>query len=190
MKTLVVSGTADISVGGPSNTIPGAFVTIYSGEKYRLEIKNPFRPFSQTFDGENTHSSMGGSFSLPPLNRLGIPLLQKLEEKGFVVAALTDDKKKKKGFRVTSPEGYFTDFFIDEKTGQVKSYSAQYLIGDQTVTTAVDIDKFREVDGVLIPEKYAQRFELGQITAYGDFKAKEILVNSKVDDGVFAMPKP
>lgn len=189
MKSLVVRGVADISAGGPSSTLQGAFATVISGEKYRIEIQNPFRPFSQTFDGQNTYSSLGGNFSLPPINRLGLPLLQKIEEQGFTVSALGEDKKKKKGFRITSPEEYYTDFFIDEKTGQIKSYEAQYFINNQMVTTSVEIDKLREVEGVLIPEKYAQRFELGQITAYVEFKAKEILVNSKIEDDVFTMPK-
>jgi hypothetical protein len=54
------------------------------------------------------------------------------------------------------------------------------------VTTSVEVDKLRVVDGITIPEKYAQRFNTEQITIYADFKAKEILVNSAVDDEVFA----
>jgi len=45
------------------------------------------------------------------------------------------------------------------------------------------------VEGVKIPEKYAQRFDMGQFTVYADFKAKEILVNSKVADDVFLISK-
>jgi hypothetical protein len=56
------------------------------------------------------------------------------------------------------------------------------------VTTAVALDKFREIEGVSVPENYSQRFDLGQLTLYANFKAKEILVNSAVADDVFAMP--
>ncbi len=35
MKTLVVRGTVDVS-GSPTQSFPGTFAIIYSGEKYRL----------------------------------------------------------------------------------------------------------------------------------------------------------
>jgi len=187
MKTLVVRGTADVS-GSPSTTFPATFAMILAGDKYRLEISNPFQPFKQIYDGQETFSSING-FSLPPINRLGLPLLPKIEEKDFTVSALPEKTKKKLGFRITSPEGYYTDFFVDEKTGQVKSYEASYEIGSRTITTAVEIDKLREVEGVKVPERYAQRFETGSLTIYSDFKAKEILVNSTVADDVFVMGK-
>lgn len=184
MKTLIVRGTADVS-GSPTQVIPATFAMILAGEKYRLEITNPFTPFKQVYDGENTYSSVP-NFTLPPINRLGLPLLQRMDEKGYTVAALPD-KSKKIGFRITSPEGYYTDFFLDEKTAQVKSYQSSYSYGERTITTAVEIDKVRNVDGILIPERYAQRFELGSITMYSDFKAREILVNNEVSDDVFTM---
>ena len=99
---------------------------------------------------------------------------------GFIVVPLRDKLKSKKGFRVTSPEGYYTDFIVDDKTNLVKSYESSYSINGRDVTTSVEIDKTRNVDGVFIPEKYAQRFDLGALTVYSEFKAKEILVNSKV----------
>jgi len=187
MKTLVVRGTADVS-GSPSTTFPATFAMIYSGDKYRLEINNPVTPFKQIYDGQQTVSSVAG-FSLPPINRLGLPLLPKIEEKDFTVSALPDAKKKKSGFRITSPEGYYTDFFVDDKTGQIKSYEASYEFNGRTITTSVEIDKVREVDGVKVPERYAQRFEAGNFTVYSDFKAKEILVNSTVADDVFVIDK-
>ena len=184
MKTLVVRGTADVS-GSPSTTFPATFAMIYSGDKYRLEISNPVTPFKQIYDGQQTVSSVAG-FSLPPINRLGLPLLPKIEDKDFTVSTLPDAKKKRSGFRITSPEGYYTDFFVDEKTGQVKSYEASYELNGRTITTAVEIDKFREVEGVKVPERYSQRFETQGLTIYANFKAKEILVNSTVADDVFS----
>ena len=187
MKTLVVIGTADVS-GSPSMTFPAPFVMTYSGDKYRLEISTPFVQFKQIFDGQQTYSS-AGEVSLPPINRLGLPLLPRIEEKDFTVSALPETKKKKTGFRITSPEGFYTDFFVDEKTGEVKGYEASYEVKDKTVTTAVEIDKLREVEGVKVPEKYAQRFETANLTVYANFKAKDILVNSSVADDVFVMGK-
>ncbi|MGI9035888.1 MAG: hypothetical protein ACR2GD_07600 [Pyrinomonadaceae bacterium] len=187
MKTLVVRGTSDFTIS-PTITIPAGFAFVFSGERYRVDISNPFQPLKQIFDGEQTYSSING-FSLPPLNRLGLPLLQKLGMEGFIVSALPEKFKNKKGFRITSPEGYYTDFLIDEKTGQVKSYESSYQTNGREVTTSVEIDKTRNVDGIIIPEHYAQRFDLGNLTAYADFKAKEILVNSQISDDVFAIPK-
>lgn len=185
MKTLVVTGTADVS-GSPSMTFPAPFVMTYAGDKYRLEMSTPFMQFKQIYDGQQTYSS-AGDVTLPPINRLGLPLLPKIEEKDFTVSALPEAKKKKAGFRITSPEGFYTDFFIDEKTGLVKSYEASYEVGGRTITTAVEIDKLREVEGVKVPEKYSQRFETNGLTVYANFKAKDILVNSTVGDDVFVM---
>ena len=186
MKTLIVRGSADVS-GSPSQTFPATFVTIYSGDKYRFELTNPFQPFKQIYDGEQTVSSVP-NFTLPPINRLGLPLLQKLDQKYYVVTGLADAKKKN-GFRITSPEGYYTDFLVDEKTFEVKSYMSSYTFNDRTVTTSVDIDKLRDVDGVKLPEKYSQRFDLGFATIYSNFKAKDILVNNEVLDDVFSLDK-
>lgn len=185
MKTLIIRGTADVS-GTPSQVIPATFAFVFSGEKYRVDIVNPLQSLKQIYDGEQTYSSING-FSLPPLNRMGLQLLQKIEQSGFVVSPLPEKLKQKKGFRVTSPEGYYTDFLIDEKTGQIKSFQSSYDVNGNTVSTSVDIDKVRNVDGVLIPENYAQRFDLGRMTIYSNFKAKEILVNSEVRDDVFVM---
>jgi len=49
------------------------------------------------------------------------------------------------------------------------------------------IDKLRVVDGVSVPEAYAQRFDTEQITVYADFKTKDILVNTEVADDVFSL---
>ena len=124
-----------------------------------------------------------------PLDKIGMELLRKIGDKEYAVTALPDKWKKKKGFRVTSPEGFYTDFIVDEKTNQVKEYESSYEVNGDTLTTSVAVDKYREVDGVFINEKFSQRMELSQGTFYANFKAKDILVNSAIDDDVFAMPK-
>lgn len=187
MKTLIVNGSADVTASVFSQTLPATFVTIFSGDKYRIEINSPLTPFKQVYDGQETSSTIKGNFTLPPLTNLGFPLLAKSGKANFVISALPDDKKSKKGFRVTSPEGFFTDFYVDGKTGQIKSYEASYDIGGRTVTTSVEIDKYRTVDGIILPERYAQRFDTEQMTVYADFKAKEISVNKDVADTVFSL---
>lgn len=185
MKTLVLRGSAEVS-GSPSQVFPAGFIMVFAGERYYLEITNPFQPLKQVFDGTGVSSSLPG-FQLPPVNRLGLPMLQKAETTGYRISALPEKSRKKKGFRVAAPDGYICDFFIDEKTGAIKAYEAEFDLNGRIVTTSVDIDGVREVEGVRVPDKYSQRFELGSITVYANFKAKEVLVNSAVEDSVFVI---
>ncbi len=187
MKSLTIIGSVDVTPSTFQQKIPATFVTIFAGDKYRFELNNPFQPIKQIFDGEQTFSNVQGGFNLPPVNRLGFPVIQKIGDKDFIISALPNDKEYKKGFRITSPEGYYTDFILDKKTGQVKSYNSSYIINGNNVTTSVEIDKMKTVDGIVIPERYAQRFDLGQLTVYADFKAKEIVVNKEIADDIFTM---
>jgi hypothetical protein len=186
VKTLVIKGTVDVTVSTFPQVMPGTFASIIAGEKYRIEI-NSVQSIKQIFDGRDTYSSIQG-FYLPPVTRVGFPVLGRIGDKGYTVSALADGGKKKKGFKLTSPEGYATDFYVDEKTNLLKGYEASYDIGGRIVTTSAEIDKYKIVDGITIPEKYVQRFDLGQMTAYSDFKAKEVLINGEVQDAYFAMP--
>lgn len=188
LKTIIIKGTVDITSSAIPQVIPATFASIISGEKYRLEINNPFQPMKQIYDGRDTFSSVQG-FSFPPVTRIGFPVLSRIGDTGYTVTALPDTAKKKKGFRLTSPEGYVTDFYVDEKTNLLKGFDSSYDVGGRTVTTSSEIDKYKTIDGVVIPEKYVQRFDLGQMTAYSDFKAKEIVLNGEVPDDYFAMPK-
>ena len=188
LKTLVVRGSVDVTSSAFNQAIAGGFSAVISGSKYILDIQTPFQSLKQVFDGENTVSSIPG-ITLPPVTSLGFPMLPHLGDKGFVVSALPEGKKKQKGFRLTAPDGFYTDFFVDERTNLIKGYESAYEIGSRKFTTAIEIDKNRVVDGLTIPEKYAQRFDLGGMTAYSSFKAKEILVNAPIDDAVFAAGK-
>ncbi len=186
MRSMVIKGSVDVTTSAIAQAIPATFIIIHAGEKYRIEIANPFQPFKQVYDGTQTISSIQGGFTLPPINRLGLPMLQQIGKQGFIVTSLPDTKRKRTGFRMTSPEGYFTDFYLDEKNHQIKSFDSNYTIGNRTVSTSVEINKSRIVEGVLIPERYAQRFDTEQMTVYANFKARDILVNSAVEDAVFS----
>jgi hypothetical protein len=180
VKTMVIKGSVDVTSPAIPQAIPGGFSMAFAGDKYRVEIATVAQSFKQSFDGEQTHTSIQLGYSLPPMNRLGLPLLQRLGDEGFVVSPLPAGSRKKLGFRITAPDGFFTDFFVDEKSKQIKSYESMYEFSGRSFTTAVDIGKYREVDGVFIPEKYSQRFDLGQIVVYGDFKAKAASIPSVI----------
>ncbi len=186
MKTLVIRGSADLTASASAQAIPATFSIAISGEKYLIEIQNPFQPLKQVFDGKETHSTITG-FSLPPMTSLGFPLLPRVGDAGYAITALPETVKKKKGFRLTTPEGFYTDFYVDEKTSQVNGYESSYEIRGRLVTTSVEIDKYKIIDGIIVPERYAQRFDLGQMTAYANFKAKEILINTEIADAVFSL---
>jgi hypothetical protein len=188
MKTLIMRGSVDVTVSAFNQAIAGGFVMVISGEKYRIEISNPVQPLKQVHDGVVTSSTIQNGFNLPPVNRLGLPMLARLGDAGFAVTPLADGKKSS-GFRITAPDGWFTDFIVDDKTDQIKRYESVYDLNGRTISTIVEIDRLRIVDGVSVPERFAQRFDLGQITAYAVFKAKEILVNTEVADEVFTLGK-
>jgi hypothetical protein len=188
LKSLMAKGSVDLNAMGQA--MPGAFSTAFSGDKYYFEIISPAQQLKQVFDGTQTYTSVQG-IALPPVTSLGFPVLSRIGDAGFVISAPGDGKKKAgKGFRITTPEGYYTDFYINEKSKQLKSYDSAYdMGGGRLVTTSVEFDEFENVDGVLVPKKFSQRFDLGPITAYANFKTKQILVNSKMEDSAFAMPK-
>ena len=186
MKTLIMRGAVDVTTSAFNQAIPATFSVILAKEKYRFEIMNPFQPLKQVFDGVNTSTTIQGGMTLPPITRLGFPLLPMIGQDGFVITSLPEGKRKLKGFRMTSPDGFYTDFYLNEKTNQVKGYDSSYDINGRVVTTSVEIDSLRVVDGIAVPDKYAQRIDTEQITIYGAFKTKDILVNSSVDDDVFS----
>ncbi|MBL8124919.1 MAG: hypothetical protein JNJ39_12500 [Blastocatellia bacterium] len=188
MKTLVIRGAVDVTSSAFPQAIAGGFATVISGSRYILDIQTPFQSLKQVFDGETTTSSLPG-ITLPPVTSLGFPMLPRLGDSGYVVSALPEAKRKQKGFRMTGPDGFFTDFLIDEKTNLIRAYESSYEFNGRSFSTSVEVDKNRIVDGITIPEKYSQRFDLGGISAYSSFKAKEILVNSEIDSAVFSTLK-
>jgi hypothetical protein len=185
MKSLSIIGSVDITVSSFNQAFPASFTTVFSGDKYRLEINGGVANFKQVFDGNETFTSPQRGFSLPPINRLGLQLLQRLGDEGYQVSDLSD--KKKTGFRLTSPEGYYSDFYMDKKTNMIKGYDASYIINNREATTSVEIDKLEEKEGIQIPVKYSQRFDFGEMTVYVQFKAKEILLNTEISNDVFAL---
>jgi hypothetical protein len=185
-KTMVQRGSVEVTAPGTTQTLPAAFALVIAGDKYRFDIQSAFFNFLQVSDGVNTSSSMPG-ITLPPMNLVGLSILPKIESEGFTVSALPEKLKKKKGFRVTSPEGYYSDFVVDEKTFLIKEYESAYDYNGSRITTSVAINKYKDIDGILINEKYSQRLDLGSMTAYATFNAKDILINSEVTDDVFTI---
>ncbi len=187
LNSTLARGKVDIFVPAFGQSIPATFYTVIKGNKYRIEIDNPMQPFKQASDGVNTTNSFSAGMSFPPINRIGFALLQDVGKEGFDISPL-ESEKKKTGFRVTSPEGYYSDFYVDKKTGEVKGYDSAYVSGGREVTTSVEVKEYADIDGVKLPKKYDQRFDLGaSMTIYASYKASEVLINEEIDDSVFTI---
>jgi hypothetical protein len=186
MKSIVMKGSVDLNVS--NQVLPGAFSIAMSGDKYYFEINSIVQSIKQIYDGQQTYSSISG-FMVPPPTSVGFAVLARVGDTGYAITPYGDEKKKRKGFRITAPDGFYTDFYVDDKTGQVKGYESAFEVGQRLVTTSAEIDQVETVDGVVVPKKYSQRFDLGNLTAYASFNTKDIKVNPPMDEGAFAIPR-
>jgi hypothetical protein len=121
---------------------------------------------------------------VPPLSKFGLGVLSKFDQPGYKVTALAN-KKKLRGFRIADPEGYATDFYIDATNGRIMEFFLNY--GGYTFGTANS--KFKEVDGVLIPFSFSQRFEMPQGAFFAEYNVKEVKLNQTLGDDAFAIPR-
>lgn len=181
VKTMIVNGSVNLYAPSTTQSIPGSFIITNSGPKYRMEVKS-VQNFSLIYDGEQMYSSVPG-LSFPSPSKYGLNALQHLNEPGYSIEALPN-KKNLRAFSLTGPEGYITRFFIDPKTGRIKSYE----IPLKDLVYGSEIDEYKEYDGVLVPTKFVQRLDTQMGAFFAEFKAKDVNLNTEVDDSVFAIP--
>ena len=185
LKSMVLRGSVDLYRPNSTQSIPGGFIWVVAGDKVRLEVDAQPAPvsFKQIFDGQRGYSSLPG-VELPPASKVGLPVLAKYDQAGYVVTALPD-KKKLRAFRITDAEGHVTDFHVDATTGRVMSFLVPY--GGFTFGT--ENKKFKEVDGVLVPTEFTQRLEMQQGAFFAEYKVKDIKLNNPLGDDVFEIPQ-
>jgi hypothetical protein len=193
LKSLVLTGTADISKPGSVQAIPAKFVIIMAGENCRVELQSPFFSLRQIYDGRQNYMNLPG-VNFPPITKFGLNLLSKLDEPGYLVSELPE-KKKQKGFRITDPDGNFTDFYTDAASSQVVSYMIQTNYrrkGDKELSLkfAVEHKKMKTVEGVLVPFSFMQRIDTPKGSFFADYKVTDVKVNQPVGSDVFTIPKP
>src|ERR1700716_3952730 len=175
LKSMMLTGSADLYAPNSTASIPGKFVIVTTGEKVRIEIDaRPIFNFRQIFDGQRSYSSIPGA-EMPPPSKFGLPILAKFDQPGYTVSALPD-KKKLRGFRIADAEGNTTDFYIDPATARVMQYLTPY----QGYTFGTENSKFREVEGVLIPINFSQRLEMQQGAFFAEYKVKEVKLNQPI----------
>jgi len=165
-------------------SIPGSFSLVTAGPKLRMEIDaRPAIVFKQIFDGQNSYSSMP-NVEMPPLTKFGLGALARYDQPGYQITALAN-KKKQRAFRIVDPDGYTTDFYIDPTNGRVMSFLLYY--GGFTLGT--EHSKFKEIEGVLVPSSFSQKFEMSMGAFFAEFSAKDVKINQPLADDSFAIPR-
>jgi hypothetical protein len=183
VKSMILKGSVDLFAPNSVNSIPGGFVLLTAGGKFRMEIDaRPAVAFKQIYDGERSYSSLPG-VELPPPSKFGLVLLGKIDQPGYTVTALPD-KKKQRGFRISDADGNSTDFYIDPSTARVMSFLIPY--GGYTYGT--ENKKFKDFEGVLVPVSFSQRIEMPAGAFFADYTVKDVKLNNPLGEDVFAIP--
>lgn len=184
VQNMMLRGSVQLYAPNSIQSIPGSFSIVTAGDKLRMELDaRPAVVFKQIYDGQNSFTSMPG-VEVPPMSKFGMSVLVRYDQAGYKLSPLPD-KKKQRGFRVVDPEGYTTDFYIDATTGRVMSFLMYY----QNYTFGTENNKFKEVEGVLIPFSFSQRFEMPQGAFFAEYSVKEVKLNQTLGDDVFAIPR-
>jgi hypothetical protein len=184
VQNMMLRGSVSLYPPNSPQSIPGAFSIVTASDKLRMEIDaRPIIVFKQIYDGQQSYSSMPG-VEVPPLSKFGLSVLSKFDQPGYKVSAIPN-KKKLRGFRIADPDDYTTDFYIDPATGRVMEFLLYY----NGFTFGTANSKFKEVDGVLIPFSFSQRFEMPQGAFFAEYNVKEVKLNQTLGDDAFAIPR-
>jgi hypothetical protein len=184
VQNMMLRGSVSLYPPNSPQSIPGAFSIVTANDKLRMEIDaRPIIVFKQIYDGQQSYSSMP-NVEVPPLSKFGLNVLSKFDQPGYKVTAIAN-KKKLRGFRIADPEDYTTDFYIDPTTGRVMEFFLYY----NGFTFGTANSKFKEVDGVLIPFSFSQRFEMPQGAFFAEYTVKEVKLNQTLGDDAFAIPR-
>ena len=183
LKSLMLTGTADLYAPNSTQSIPGKFAMVVAGDRFRLDVSAPpMVVFKQIYDGERSFSSIPG-VELPPASKFGLSVLAKFDQAGYKVSALPDNKKKQRGFRIADADGNTTDFYLDPATGRVMSF----LIPYQGYTFGTEYSKLKDIDGILVAMSFTQRLEMPQGAFFAEYKVKDVKLNQPLADDVFAI---
>jgi hypothetical protein len=184
VQNMMLRGSVQLYPPNSVQSIPGSFSLVTAGDKLRMEIDaRPAIVFKQIYDGEQTYSSLP-SVSFPPLTKFGWGALARFDQTGYQIGAIAD-KKKQRGFRIVDPEGYTTDYYLDTKTGRVISF----LIYHEGIVLGTETSKFKEVEGVLVPVSFSQKFEMPMGAFFAEFNVKEVKLNQQLGEDAFAIPR-
>jgi hypothetical protein len=182
LKSVFLLGSVELYFRDPSRSISGQFAIVEAGERYRSDVQTPAFSYQEIYDGKRAYSSVDPS-GFPPPSKFGLAVLSRFDRNGYAVSALPD-KKQQRGFRITDSEGNSTDFYADRTTGRIMEYSFGY----EGVNIVTEQKAFKEVEGVLVAQRFLQKISAGKRSFYVDFKVKEAKINQPVNDNVFIIP--
>ena len=183
VQNMMLRGSVQLYPPNSVQSIPGSFSLVTAGDKLRMEIDaRPAIVFKQIYDGEQAYSSLP-NVSFPPLTKFGWGALARFDQTGYQIGAITD--KKKRGFRIVDPDGYTTDYYLDPKTGRVMSFLIYY----EGIVLGTEIGKFKEVEGVLVPASFSQKFEMPMGAFFAEFNVKEVKLNQQLGEDAFVIPR-
>ena len=184
VQNIVLRGSVQLYPPNSVQSIPGSFSLVTAGPKLLMDIDaRPAIVFKQIFDGENSYSSMP-NVQMPPLTKFGLGALAKYDQPGYQITALPN-KKKQRAFRLVDPDGYTTDFYIDPTNGRVISFMLYY----NGLTLGTEHSKFKEVEGVLVPSSFSQKFEMPMGAFFAEFNVKDVKLNQPLGEDAFAIPR-
>lgn len=184
VQNMILRGSVQLYPPNSVQSIPGSFSIVTSGQKLRMEIDaRPAIVFKQIYDGQQSYSSMP-NVEMPPMTKFGLGALARFDQSGYQITAIAD-KKKQRGFRIVDPDGYTTDYYIDTRTGRVMSFFLYY--GGATLGT--EHSKFKEVEGVLVPFSFSQKFEMTMGAFFAEFSVKDVKMNQSLGEDAFAIPR-
>ena len=63
-----------------------------------------------------------------------------------------------------------------------------FLLYYNGYTFGTENKKFKEIDGVLVPMSFSQRFEMPQGAFFAEYNVKEAKLNQTLGDDAFAIP--
>jgi hypothetical protein len=184
LQNMILRGSVQLYPPNSVQSLPGSFSLVTAGPKLRMEIDaRPSIVFKQIYDGQQSYSSMP-NVEMPPLTKFGLGALSRFDQPGYQISAIAD-KKKQRGFRLVDPDGYTTDYYLDPKTGRVMSFFLYY----NGITLGTENSKFKEVEGVLVPFSFSQKFEMPMGAFFAEFSVKEVKMNQQLGDDAFAIPR-
>ena len=182
LKSMWLTGSADLYAPNSSQSVPGKFSMVTAGDKVRIDINaQPVVAFKQIYDGQQSYSSIPG-IQMPPGSKFGLAVLAKLDQPGYTVSAIPNDKKLR-GFRIVDAEGNTTDYYLDPANARVMKYKIPY----NGLMFGTEHSKFKEVDGVLIPMNFTQRLEMSAGAFFAEYKVKDVKLNTPIGDDVFVI---
>lgn len=184
LQNVVMRGSVQLYPPNSVQSIPGSFSLVTAGPKLRMEIDaRPAIVFKQIYDGEQSYSSMP-NVQMPPLTKFGLGALARFDQAGYQITALPN-KKKQRAFRIVDPDGYTTDFYIDAANGRVMSF----LLYFGGLTLGTEHTKFKEIEGVLVPSSFSQKFEMPMGAFFAEFSVKDVKINQQLGEDAFAIPR-